>query len=331
MHRTIGCLRLENSQIAPLPAIINIDLAVSGASGNKHGVRAGTLALLMVASPAKRHILRELVDGPKAVSEMREEDGSPAIPGDLEDAAVKITPTGREMLFVSFVLERWLQESPRGPLTLGSDAANDATAALACGWSTTLTHVLARQPLTFPEMSEAVEMSYRSLEDHVDAMEEAGLLVPQPGGSGGSRYAVTDWLRAGIAPLSAAARLERVSTIEDALPIDALDVEASFLLTLPLLELPTDLSGTCLLGVEVEGGSRPGLAGTTVRIDGGRVVSCDLRLDEDADAWGTASAADWLDTVIEPDAKRVSTGGDRLLASVLLDRLHRKLFGIPVR
>ena len=293
-------------------------------------MRAGTLALLMVSSTAKRHILRELLDGPKSVSEMREEDGSPAIAGDLENTAVKITPTGREMLFVSFVLERWLQSSPRGPLALGSDAANDATAALACGWSTTLIHALSREPLTFPEMSHAVEMSYRSLEDHVDAMEGSGLLVPQPGGSGGGRYAVTDWLRAGIAPLSAAARLERVSTMEEAAPIDALDVEASFRLTLPLLELPGDLSGTCLLGVEVEGGPRPGLAGATARIDGGRVVSCSVELDENADAWATASPADWLDTVIEPDARRVSTGGDRLLAGALLDRLHRRLFGIPV-
>jgi DNA-binding HxlR family transcriptional regulator len=303
---------------------------VSRANGNEYGVRAGTLALLMVASTAKRHILRELLDGPKSISEMHEEDGSPAVVGELEDAAVKITPTGREMLFVSFVLERWLQSSPLGALPLGSDAADDATAALACGWSTTLTHTLAREPLTFPQMSEAVALSYRSLEDHVDAMEQTGLLVRRPGGSGGARYAVTDWLRAGIAPLSAAARLERVSTIEDALPIDALDVEAAFMLTLPMLELPTDLSGTCLLGVEVEGGPKPGLAGATARIDGGRVVSCVRQLDENADAWATASAPDWLDTVIEPDAKRVSTGGNRLLASILLDRLHRVLFGIPV-
>jgi hypothetical protein len=293
-------------------------------------VRAGTLGLLMVASPAKRHILRELLDGPKSISEMHEEDGSPAILGDVEDTAVKITPTGKEMLFVSFVLERWLQASPLGPLELGSDEANDATAALACGWSTTLTHTLARGPLTFPEMHRAIALSYRALEDHVDAMEGSRLLVRQPGGSGGARFAVTDWLRAGIAPLTAAARLERVSTIEDAAPIDALDVGASFLLTLPRLELPGDLSGTCLLGVEVKGGSEPRLAGATARVDGGRVVSCSEELDEDADAWGTGSAADWLDTVIEPNAKRVRTGGDRLLASVLLDRLHRTLFGLPV-
>lgn len=306
------------------------DVAVSGANASERGVRAGTLGLLMVANTAKRHILRELLDGPKSISEMHEEDGSPAIVGDVEDVAVKITPTGREMLFVSFVLERWLQASPLGALELGSDEANDATAALACGWSTTLTHTLAREPLTFPEMHRAVELTYTSLENHIDAMEGSALLVRRPGSSGGARYAVTDWLRAGIAPLAAAARLERASTIADAAPIDALDVEAAFLLTLPRLELPADLSGTCMLGVEVEGGDRPGLAGVTARVDGGRVVACPERLDEGADAWGTGSAADWLDTVIEPDAKRVSTGGDRLLASVLLDRVHRTLFGVPV-
>lgn len=284
----------------------------------------------MVASTAKRQILRELLDGPKSISEMREEDGSPAIVAPGEDAAVQITGTGEEMLFVAFILERWLQDSPHGPAPLGSNGANDAVAALVCGWSSTLIHALAREPLSFPDMHRQVKMNYRLLEEHVDAMEQTGLVVAQPGGSGGSRYAVTDWLRAGIAPLSAAARLERSGTIEGADPPDALDVEASFLLTLPLLELPPDLSGTCMLAVEFGSGRKRELAGATARVEQGRVVSCSVELDEDADAWAVAPAPEWLDTVVEPDAKRVRTGGDRLLAAALLDRIHRALFGIPV-
>lgn len=35
-----------------------------------------------------------------------------------------------------------------------------------------------------------------------------------------------------------------------------------------------------------------------------------------------------LDTVIEPDAKRVRTGGDRRLAAILVNRLHETLFGV---
>lgn len=287
----------------------------------------------MVASTTKRHILRELADGPKPVAEMREEDGTPAQIdfGDSEHTAVKITDAGREMLFVSFVLERWLHGSPQGPLALGSDPANDAIAALACAWSSTVMHTLALRPLTFPELHRAIDtLSYRSLEDHVDAMEEAGQVEVRIGADGKTRYAVTDWLRQAIAPLAAAARLERFSLADDTAPIADIDVGASFLLTLPLLELPDDLSGSCRLAVQLSGNASH-LVGVTAHVKGGRVDSLDLELDGSADAWATGSADDWLDTVIEPEAMPVETGGDRPLVRTLLDGLHESLFGVPVR
>lgn len=43
-------------------------------------------------------------------------------------------------------------------------------------------------------------------------------------------------------------------------------------------------------------------------------------------AWAGATAEAWLNTVIEPDAKRVRTGGDKRLARLLLDGLHQRLF-----
>jgi DNA-binding HxlR family transcriptional regulator len=308
-------------------------LTVSGVSESGNRARAGTLTLLMVASTTKRHILRELVDGPKPVAEMREEDGSPAQIeiGDSEHAAVKITPAGQEMLFVSFVLERWLHSSPKGPLSLGSDEANEAIAALACAWSSTVMHVLAMGPLTLPELNRALDtLTYRALEDHVDAMEEAGQVEAHTGPDGKTRYAVTNWLRQAIAPLAAAARLERLSSAEDTAPIADIDVGASFLLTLPLLELPSELSGSCRLGVQMSGGE-PRLAGVTVCLEKGRLSSCLLELDESAGTWATGSADDWLDTVIEPNRKRVKIGGDEHLARTLLDGLHETLFGVPVR
>lgn len=66
-------------------------------------------------------------------------------------------------------------------------------------------------------------------------------------------------------------------------------------------------------------------------IEEGRIVSCVVRLEENAGAWASAPTTEWLDTVIEPDAKRVRSGGNRLLASLLLNELHRTLFSIPVR
>lgn len=280
-------------------------------------MRAGARVLPLAANSIKRGILREMLDRPLRMGPGRE---------------YRITPGGREMLFVAFVVERWLQDAPHGPLHFDSGEAEAAVAALADGWSATIMHALAREPLTLPSLDRAIDgLSQRALKRRLIAMQRAGQIEARPSEGEGALYSVTDWLRAGIAPLAASARLERRDPTDDMTPIAPLDVEAAFLLTLPLLELPTDLSGSCCLSVEMDPGQESDLAGVTAQVEDGRVISCSLRLDDDADAWGSASAGDWLDTVIEPDAKRVRTGGDRYLGRVLLDGLHKTLFGIPVR
>jgi len=110
-------------------------------------------------------------------------------------------------------------------------------------------------------------------------------------------------------------------------PIDAPDVEAALLLALPLLELPGDLSGFCRLTVELDG--EPPQAGATARVESGRVAALDPEeAPPEADAWTSGSAEAWLDTLIEPDAKRVRTGGDKRLARLLLDAMHERLFAV---
>ena len=69
------------------------------------------------------------------------------------------------------------------------------------------------------------------------------------------------------------------------------------------------------------------MTGVTARIEEGRVIACHDGLGMKANAWAAATAADWLDTVIEPDAKRVRTGGDRWL----LGRRARQPAQDPVR
>jgi hypothetical protein len=144
-------------------------------------------------------------------------------------------------------------------------------------------------------------------------------------------YTMTDWLRAGIAPLIASARLERREPKEGMAPIDALDVEAGFRCSLHFVELPKELTGTCRLGINLEDDESGCLTGVTARFEQGRVVSCESGLDGKAAAWAAGSAADWLDTVVEPDAQRVRTGGDKWLTRAVLDSLHTALFGVPVR
>jgi hypothetical protein len=98
-----------------------------------------------------------------------------------------------------------------------------------------------------------------------------------------------------------------------------------------LLKMATDpISRGILRSVLEHPVERSAMTGVTARIEEGRVVSCHDGLDIKANAWAAATAADWLDTVVEPDAKRVRTGGDRWLSGALLDGLHKTLFGVPV-
>ncbi len=279
-------------------------------------MRAGAHVLMMAADPIKRGILRKVLERPLEME-----------PGRL----YQVSSGGREMLFVGFVVERWLQSTPGEPVAFDSPEAERAVTALAEAWSATVVHALAREPLTFRELREAVKgLNRRTLKRYLVAMQRAGQVETLSGGGGEDIYALTDWLRAGIAPLIASARLELRNPMEGAAPIDALDVEAGFRLSLPLLELPRELSGACSLGLNLVDDESAGLTGVTAHIEEGRVISCTAGLDEKADAWAAASAADWLDTVIEPDAKRVRTGGDRWLASAVVTALHKTLFGVPV-
>ncbi len=266
----------------------------------------------------------EDVDGPEIVLDSGEVIG-PHTP-------MRITPEGEEMLFVAFSLERWLANAPSGPLELGIGDAGLALASLVCNWSATVMHALAPGPRTLPELNEAVvPLGYETLEEHIDAMERAGQVEAQTDSTGATRYAATQWLREGIAPIAAAARLERHFPSPDTLPPDSLDVGAGFLLTLPLLQLPKHLSGSSRLGVKLsEDGFGGPMVGVTAQVADGRVIWCDQHLEKSPDSWATGTSIEWLDTLVQPAVRRIDTGGEKRLADALVEALHEKLFGVPV-
>jgi DNA-binding HxlR family transcriptional regulator len=286
-------------------------------------MRAGAHFLLMAANPLNRRILRTMLDHPLEMA-----------PGER----YRVSLGGQEMLFVGFVVERWLQCAPQGPLDFESKRAERSVAALAEGWSAAVVHMLAREPMTFRQLHGALDdLSRRELRRHLSAMKRAEQVETLPDVGDGVVYVLTGWGRAGIAPLIASARLERRNPTDDMAPIDALDVEAGFRLSLSLCEVPKELTGTCRLGLNLKEeddppaqGENAGLTGVTVHIDQGQIVSSAAGLDKPADAWAAGSADDWLDTVIEPDTQRVRTGGDRWLADALLNALHKNLFGVQV-
>lgn len=246
-------------------------------------------------------------------------------PGNLD---YELGRPGHELLTVAEILEAWLAVSPEGPLPLGSAAAKSCIKALAEGWSSTLLRALAAKPLSLTELDRLiVGISYPSLERRLAAMRHAGQIQVCSGqGLARRPYEVTEWLRHAVAPLVAASRWERVNAPSETVPMKRLDAEAAFLLAIPLLDLPAELSGTCRLVAEVEIANGHRLAGVLVGVRGGQVTSCVARVQGPADAWASGSAPAWLRAIIEQDMERIEMGGDWQLVRALLDGLHSVLF-----
>jgi DNA-binding HxlR family transcriptional regulator len=246
-------------------------------------------------------------------------------PGSLD---LELTESGRELWAVAQVLAAWLQTAPDGPLPLGSAAAKSAIKALVEGWSTSIVRALAARPLSLTELNDLISgLSYPSLERRLGAMRLCGQIERVSGRGRSVPYTATAWLRQAIAPLSAAARWEQLRIGATAAPIRRLDVEAAFLLVMPLLDLEGDVSGTSRLAVEVGGANGSGLAGVLVSVGDGEVTSCVAKMQGNADAWAIGSAPAWLQAVIEEDTGRLEVGGDGQLVRALLTGLHGALFG----
>lgn len=318
-------------------------------NGSGNGARSGAQTLVLLAAPLNVPILRALAGGSKQQAELRRETGSPAqttlraqlkrltelgaidkqrrnrFPGVLE---YELTPAGRDLLAVADTLGSWLDDAPLGPLTLGGNAAKAAIKALAEGWSTTMLRAIAAGPLSLTELDGVIgSLSYPALERRFAALRLTGQIEARPGNGRGTPYTATNWLRRGIAPLAMAARWERRHLPREAPPIGRIDVEAAFLLAMPLLELSSDLSGVCRMTVEIPNGKGRRPAGVTVDVDRGRIASYTTQLQISAGAWAHGPATPWLDALIERDSTQLELGGDSRLARSLLEGLHTTLFG----
>jgi DNA-binding HxlR family transcriptional regulator len=316
--------------------------------GSNNSARAGTQALRLVSTPLNAQVLQVLAEGPRSLIDLRREAGSPPqttmrghlrklsetgvvvrrrqndFPGSLD---LELTPVGRELGVVARTLGAWLRTAPEGPLPLGGSAAKNAVKALVEGWGTRMIRALAARPLTLTELNGLISgLSYPSLERRLGAMRLAGQVERAAGQGRGTPYTVTDWLRRAIAPLAAAASWERRYAATQTVPVRRLDAEAAFLLAIPLLHLPEELSGRCRLTVEVGSTNGERLAGVLITVQEGRIVSCLPSLKGHADAWTSGSVGTWLSAVMEGDAGRLEVGGDCDLARALMGGLHATLF-----
>jgi hypothetical protein len=148
----------------------------------------------------------------------------------------------------------------------------------------------------------------------------------------GTPYVVTDWLRYAIAPLCAAGRWERRHLGEESPSITDVEVEASFLLTLPLASLPPYAQGSCVLAAQTDPAEPDTrdrhLAGVNVAVDGGRVVAAAVEIGAEPSTWAVGTPAAWFDVVIDGRVEDLRIGGvNPQLALDLVSSLHFALFG----
>ncbi len=306
-------------------------------------MRPGAKALSLLAVPLNVDVLRALEEEGKSLADLRQALGHPpastmrtylreltelgivereresGFPGSVRFG---ITPSGEALLAVGKTLQRWLDHAPDGPVALGTVAAKSATKALVDGWSTGIVRALAARPFALTELHRLLpQISYPSLERRLTAMRTIGQVEAQrERASRGNPYRATEWLRRAATPLAAATGWERCRIPGETHAPGRIDVEAAFLLAVPLLDLPADASGVCRLAVELRNGSETSYAGVKIAIDEGSMVSCLTRLEGDADAWASGTLRNWLDwgAAGSLGADGVEVGGDGCLARTVM-------------
>ncbi len=308
--------------------------------------RAGGYPLSLLAVPINASVVWGLADAPRSLAELRSGAGSPphTTMRDYLRALVKagvvekhrgagfagtvgyeLTGCGRDLLSVARCLAAWLRTAPGRPVHLGSFEAKNATRALVDGWSSSVVRALATRPLSLTELDNVISsLNYPSLERRLTTMRQLGLVEATSSPGRSTPYRATDWLRRAVAPLITATRWEHQHRREEAPRVTTRDIEAALLLSLPLLQLPSRLSGSCRIGVQV----KSGLVGVMVQVTDGRVSACSTDLDGYPDAWALGSTAAWLSAVVARGPGQLELGGDSALATELIDGLHDAVLGV---
>jgi DNA-binding HxlR family transcriptional regulator len=313
-------------------------------------VRAGGTVLSLLAGPLSVPILRAHADGPLRLPDLRERIGGAAqttlrgqvgnlrgigalerhvrggMPYTVENG---LTDVGRGVLDVAEVVEAWLAQAPQGAIALGSEPAKGAIRALIGGWGSTMLRALAARPLSLTELDSVIsDLSYPSLERRLSAMRAARQVEVLAGGEGGAKpYAVTEWTRQAVGPLVAAGRCECVHLSAVTERLTRIDIEAAFLLAVPLVDLEVTRNGSCLLAVDTgaqqDGESKRRIAGVHVEVEKGNIVSCISRLEQDPRTWALGTIDPWVDAILDGrlDGLRMG-GGDPGLARAVISGLH---------
>jgi DNA-binding HxlR family transcriptional regulator len=318
--------------------------------------RAGSQVLSLFENPLNSRILEAHADGPLRLTQLLERITwcaettlRVAISNLCDVGALKketisdsphavgtaLTPAGDEMLLVADRLASWLARCPKGPIPPDSEIAKGAIKALAAGWTSALMRVLADGPFTLTQMDNLLPgITYPSLERRVSKMRATGLIEIVKGEGRGTPYVATDWLRWAMAPLCLAGRCERRHMDGISGPVTNVEVEAAFLLSLPLTPLPSEANGACMLAIQTDplepDDSDRRLAGVTIAVRRGEVVSCVPEVEGEPTTWAVGTPEDWLDAVIDGKLGGLRIGGAVPgLPAGIVSGIHYALFVDP--
>ncbi len=305
--------------------------------------RAGERVVRLLAIPLNVSVLRALSERPMRLGELRQAAGLPAqttlrahLAGLAEIGALgrrkpdetpsgvetELTPTGADLLAVADRIEAWLALAPEGPIALDGAAARGILKAFVDGWGSTMTSALAVRPRSLTALDRSIEeLSYPALERRLSSMRIAGLIEADPTPAAGTPYTLTEWGRRGILPLAAAAGFEARHFAATAPPVRSTDVEAAFLLTLPLVRLEPKLAGTCQLEVELGTAA----AGVRVTVERGRVASCERELRAGPGGYAAGSAESWFAAIVDGAVSQLRFGGVPRLSEAIVSGLHSAL------
>ncbi|HEY2717529.1 MAG TPA: winged helix-turn-helix transcriptional regulator [Solirubrobacterales bacterium] len=315
--------------------------------GDPDVLRAGVRPLVILATTLNFLIIRALANGPLRLAELRRATGLPAqttLRGHLSSLAAlgvvakrpasempyavenELTPAGRELLCVAESLEAWLNRAPEVPLSLETGSGKGVIKAFVDGWGSTILGTLAQRPMSLTELDSVIPaLSYPALERRLSSMRMAGLVEAAPTTHGsGTPYAVTEWARQGVAPLVAAGKCEQLQMQPLAAPVTETDVEAAFMLSVPLVGLPREAAGRCHLTVEGDSAKGRGRSGVEVIVEAGTVIGCVTDLASEPGQYATGSPATWFTAVLDARHELLDYAGGNLPVQ-LVHGLHQAL------
>lgn len=260
-----------------------------------------------------------------ALAPVEPEEGQPS-------TATELTAAGHELLPVAAALEHWLRGAPDGPIPLDDSAARGTIRVLTAGWDSTIVRTLAERPLSLIDLNSAISgLNYPALKRRLGKLRSTHLVTPVPTGNT-HVYETTAWLRRAIVPLILAGRWERRHDA-GAEPVSRVEVEAAFLLSLPLIRVPARASGACALAVLTsDDGSRSKkhVAGVTVEVEHGRLASFHTGTAAAQATWALGGIDAWLDAVIDGNREPLRFSGAKpRLAENVVKALHTGLFPSP--